>query len=105
MKLGIITLAIVGLLVACASTPCPANEPRTTAGSCPQSDGGADASTPCGAACTNMRRLGCELGKPTPMGATCERVCENVQSENAGVGFNASCLAKVTNCVDADACR
>lgn len=106
MKLGIIALAIAGTVVACASAPpCPANEARI-AGACSQ-DAGPDAPLPatCAGACSNARRLGCEIGKPTPKGGTCEQVCENVQRENAGAGFNVTCIARANACVDVDMCR
>lgn len=107
MKLGITTLAIACIEVACSHAPCPANEPRVS-GACPQIvDAGPDAQLPatCIGACTNMRRLGCELGRPTPKGAACEQVCENVQRENAGAGFNMSCVARASTCAEADSCR
>lgn len=35
----------------------------------------AAASSPCGRACENMRRLGCEEGQPSATGVSCYRVC------------------------------
>jgi hypothetical protein len=67
----------------------------------------ADAARPvsCQTACVNLRTHSCPLGQPTPKGATCEQVCENVQTNNAGAGFPTSCLAKISTCSEADACR
>jgi hypothetical protein len=107
MKLGLIFVAASALAIACASNPCPPNDPRVGA-ACPQpSDAGADGPLPatCAGACTNMRRLGCEHGKPTPKGATCEQVCDNVQRENAGAGFNVACIVQAASCAAADSCR
>lgn len=102
MKLGLIFLAVTA--IACSPAPCPPTEPR--AGSCAQVvDGGAPPPATCSGACMNMRVHSCELAKPTPKGASCEQVCETVQRENAGAGFNVSCLSKAKSCVEADACR
>lgn len=52
-----------------------------------------------------MRYHECSLGKTTPKGATCERVCENTLENTAGVGFPVKCLTNATSCKEADACR
>lgn len=109
MKLGLLSLAIAGVLVACASNPCPPPQPRVGGACAPPPDAGVDAHDPlpatCGGACANMRARSCELGKPTPRGASCEQVCERVQRENGRAGFNTSCVARATTCAEADSCR
>ncbi len=92
----------VVVLVAFALAGCPAQPPK------PPPTEEPDASRPtgtCASACENMRRLGCELGKPTPNGASCESVCDRVQRENGGAGFNVHCLARASACAGAEACR
>lgn len=56
----------------------------------------------CPDACSHMRQLDCELGRPTPRGATCEDVCEGVQRN--GVDFNTGCLSAAPSCAAADEC-
>jgi len=59
-------------------------------------------STGCAAACEHMRALECELGKPTPRGASCEQVCEATQAN--GVNFNTGCVAAAATCAAAEEC-
>lgn len=90
-----LALPIALLVFGCPSTPPKPPEPKPLEAGVPT----------CLSACDNMRALGCELGKPTPRGATCEDVCIRVQTENAGAGFDMACISRATTCPVADACR
>lgn len=59
--------------------------------------------TDCGAACANGRKLGCEFGKDTAAGATCEAVCHNSETSSY-VTMNPRCMAMAASCDAADAC-
>jgi hypothetical protein len=55
----------------------------------------------CSTACENQRRLECELGEPTPRGASCEDVCENNQSSSiVSIRWDVEKLTKATVCGD-----
>ncbi len=69
----------------CATTPC-----QTSATPCP-------ATVPtCATACANGASLRCEWATPTPMGSTCEAVCENAAT--VGVPWNVGKLSTMTGC-------
>jgi hypothetical protein len=94
-----VLLFATALLAACRPAPPPPEPPVVIVVP--------DAASPptCDGACQHMRELGCELGKPTPRGATCEQVCVRVQVENGGAGFDFACLTRAGSCADADSCR
>lgn len=54
------------------------------------------------AACARLRALGCDSGKPTPGGATCEDVIR--ASSAAGVVYDLHCLAKLSTCAGEPKC-
>lgn len=56
-------------------------------------------SSACQKACTHQRAIGCELGTPTPGGATCEEVCED--NAKNGFSWNTQCLAEAKSCDEA----
>lgn len=91
-----LSLVALAALTACSPSPTPIAPVEPL-----------DAARPpaCGSACEHLRALGCTLGKPTPRGASCETVCDNVQVENAGAGFPTACLSTAKTCAAADACR
>lgn len=64
-----------------------------------------EAGTPadCKAACDHLRSLGCEEGNPTPKGATCEDVCNSVESSGT-VTLDPGCVANIAKCEEIDAC-
>ncbi len=64
-----------------------------------------DAGTPadCAAACAHMRKLGCEEGKPTPKGATCEDVCNNVEASGT-ITLHPACVVKIERCDQVESC-
>jgi len=97
---------VTTMQVACAPAPPPVAPVVEIPVEPPGDDADAAARRPsCGTACTNLRGLGCALGKPTPRGANCETVCNNVQVQNAGAGFPVACLSAARSCSIADACR
>jgi len=57
----------------------------------------------CGDACAHLRALKCKMGNPTPRGATCEEVCDNVQGSGLA-SWNLGCIAAVKQCADVDSC-
>lgn len=122
MKRLFVALVLSPLLFLACGSNCPAPdspaEQRANAPKdCPPFDAGAplpldagrDVNAPlprtCAGACTRMRDLGCDLGKPTPKGGSCEQVCTNVQINNAGAGFNIVCIVEAKACNEAEACR
>ena len=54
----------------------------------------------CEGMCAHLRELGCEQGKPTPSGATCERVCADTMAE--GYDVHPDCVAGVRGCAEVD---
>ena len=57
----------------------------------------------CSAACIRYRQLNCYEGKPTAVGKTCEEICVNALSMDAG-GPHASCVVKALSCKEARQC-
>ena len=58
----------------------------------------------CASACENLLRLDCEMGKPSPLGSTCEDICEHVHSLGH-VGMPLECITGAESCEEADACE
>ncbi len=57
----------------------------------------------CTTACARLEHLGCEEAKPTPAGATCEDVCNNVQQSGA-TALDLACVIDAGSCEVANAC-
>lgn len=57
----------------------------------------------CANACDRMRALGCEAGKPTPHGVSCEDVCLNARSSGVII-LDLRCVAQATDCTAVDKC-
>lgn len=57
----------------------------------------------CARACAHLRSLGCEEGKPTPGGASCEQVCDNVQQSGA-TALDLGCVVDAGTCARANGC-
>jgi hypothetical protein len=71
----------------------------------PPQDAGLDASAAtCGSACDRWRELGCEQAEDTADGATCEDVCDNIQSSGI-IEWDLACRASVADCAAIDACE
>jgi hypothetical protein len=51
----------------------------------------------CRTACDNQRSLGCELGRDTPEGSTCEEICGNSMSVPA-MAWDVSALTYSKGC-------
>ena len=58
----------------------------------------------CTTACDNMREFHCEAAKPTVGGASCEKVCENVQASGI-ISWDLVCRTMANSCEDADNCE
>lgn len=56
----------------------------------------------CASMCDRMRQLGCEEGKPTDGGASCEMVCEN--AEQSPVPMPVACMAQARSCAQVPDC-
>jgi hypothetical protein len=95
-----VSLFATALILAVAVQGCPPPPPPNPPPA-PTNDGGV-ALPGCPAACENMRRLGCDIGKPTARGASCEDVCANAQAN--GIDFRTSCLASAASCEAAESC-
>jgi hypothetical protein len=67
----------------------------------PAPDAGDPAS--CADACAHLEELGCEEAEPTPEGATCEEVCEAVESSGT-VTLNPACVLQIETCEEIDGC-
>lgn len=93
MKLA---LAIALLLTACGPdvwtpiAPPPRERPDADAATCPD-------------ACARLAALDCDEAKPTPGGATCERVCRNIQ-ESGATALDLACVVRAASCAAANAC-
>ena len=93
-------LLTASLLSTTACPPKPVPVPPT-----PTADGGApDTDADCNSVCDRWRDLGCSEADPTPEGARCEEVCENVQGSGI-VRWDLDCRASVASCADIDACE
>lgn len=90
-----LTLAFV---VACACSP-SVDPPVTPPKERPEPGSEAD----CASACDHLRALGCEEGQPTPGGATCETVCNNVEQSGATT-LDVGCVATAETCDAARSC-
>ena len=58
----------------------------------------------CAHACDRLRVLGCREAEPTPRGATCEDVCENIQSSGF-IEWDLACRAAIQGCEAVDLCE
>lgn len=98
--------------------PSPQPEPPSPWPDDPTPDGQADAAPappppppaadagpmrPCEAACARYAFLKCKQAQPTPDGASCVDVCENVESSGV-MSLGPDCVAHAARCEDADAC-
>lgn len=63
----------------------------------------APAAPSCFTACAQFRLKGCKEGTPTNDGATCEEVCETMQSSGFIV-YDLSCASKIQLCSDISKC-
>jgi hypothetical protein len=61
-----------------------------------------DAGATCESVCAHWAELGCEEAKPTPDGASCVSVCENIQKGN--LPDDLECQAAVKSCDEIDDC-
>jgi hypothetical protein len=79
-------IAIVLCLFACCATttPCPTGSSLP----CP-------APATCATACAQGDALGCAWAAPTPMGATCQAVCDNAAQT---VTWDVKALTSATSC-------
>lgn len=76
------------LLVLCSCNGCPPNPtPNPLQADCTKS-------------CSHLRELGCEEGKPTPKGATCETICQNMPVNQAYL----DCTSRITDCQQVNSC-
>ncbi len=79
-------ILVASLSLIWCSSPGPAPAPDPGKGTCAE-------------ACTNLRKLGCEEGQPTPDGATCEDFCTNAGD------LPVACIAHAETCDAANACE
>jgi len=87
------------LAIALSGCPKPIPPPAPPA---PDADTDAGAAT-CAAACARLQQLGCAAGKPTPKGAPCTEVCENVTSSGL-LTWDLDCIARAVSCGATDLC-
>jgi len=50
----------------------------------------------CSSACDHQVQLGCDVGRPTPSGASCQEVCANATS--SGYDWPLQCLDSALEC-------
>ena len=65
--------------------------------------GGTTGLETCGDCCAHARELSCDVGKPTPEGAACEDVCQNVLTSGV-VTIDLGCCVQATTCAQLDRC-
>lgn len=58
----------------------------------------------CATWCAHARVLSCTAGKPTPRGAPCEEVCQNMQASGP-VQLDLRCRTHAPTCAVADECE
>lgn len=59
----------------------------------------------CEATCAHWTELGCDQAKPTPGGASCVEVCENVMGSGGLMYWNLDCRVAVETCDEIDDCE
>jgi len=104
--LFILTLIISG----CNFDPCVSYGDKSTGGECPQPNPKPNPKpnpdvitppipevSPCSTACIHFHELKCPEGDPTNDGASCETVCQNMQSTGMIV-YDLACAAEVKSC-------
>jgi len=95
-KLIVTTLAVITILMLVG---CPPPKPCDTCPLPPNPDfpDAGDPRTACQKACAHFRELKCEEGQPTKDGATCETICENMQTTHL-ISYDLDCAAKAPTC-------
>jgi hypothetical protein len=65
------------------------------------------ANSDCAAACAVWNKYGCDEGKPTLKGASCEDVCSNAATDDSPLTLSPDCVKSpaVTSCETARACQ
>lgn len=91
----------MAMLVLITLAGCPRREPVPPTPT-PVVDAGSSAT--CSDWCVHAATLGCSASKPTPNGAPCERVCQNVQ-DSVVIRWNLTCRATAATCKAADECE
>lgn len=94
MKLATLTIPLISMALSLCACPPPANTEGPLPPPVPARG--------CAAACEHLQQLGCPMGAPTRMGATCEQVCSN--AEVNGIDWHTGCLATAPSCSVAGAC-
>lgn len=90
MRLALLLLVLAG---------CPRPVPP------PVPPGPADAAAAsCASMCARLADLGCPAAKPTPEGASCEKVCQNVQDSGL-ILWNLECRTRAPTCAAIDECE
>jgi len=86
-----LVLAVVGALLIMGCPPPPPDDP--------------DPTVSCEATCAHWEELGCAEAEPTPGGATCTEVCENVMHSGGLMYWNLDCRSVVSDCAEIDDCE
>lgn len=84
-------------LLTAAFTGCPGCPPPSPT----STDAG---SATCASVCAQAAALGCPAAKPTANGASCEEVCNNVQTSGI-LQWNLACRAHAASCAAMDSCE
>jgi len=95
--LVVMTVFLVSLISSC--TPRPPVPPQPI----PVIESDAKELT-CADACEHLWNMKCKSAEPTPKGATCLEVCENVRSSGV-IALNLKCLTTAPSCKAADECQ
>lgn len=90
-------LALASILAACTPPPEPLNPDL------PSKRPEAGSHDDCTAACAHLAELGCEEARPTPAGATCVQVCDNVEQSGATT-LDVACVERAPTCEAVDEC-
>lgn len=97
-------MKIAGFVAALLLVGCPRDPVPPT----PDADSGVvvvDAGTAtCASWCKHASEMHCNAAKPTPEGASCETVCENLQGSGL-VKFDLKCRSVASSCMAAEACE
>ncbi len=97
MRLLTATIAVVALLLGPGCPPPPPEPPPP-----PSPDGGVPAT--CESMCAHWAELECDVAEPTPGGASCAEVCENVQDSGI-IEWDLECRSRVVTCPAIDRCE
>jgi hypothetical protein len=97
MAMRALVRLLAALVLAAGLAGCPPKPPP------PPEKPGPAGGPGCDVGCARLAELGCDAAKPTPQGASCIEVCQNVQASGI-TSWDIPCMQRATSCPEADKC-